>query len=161
MALKVELVTVPPGKLNPHPKNSRKHNPAQISAIQASIRRFGIVKPPVVDAKYTILAGHGLVEAILAEGLGETPALRISGLTDAQKRAYLIADNRLAEKSTWDWDLLAFELSDLAPVVSLADIGFPEWNPETHTLSKRTKTGEIDPDDLETTHTCPACGFEF
>ena len=124
MAVKYELVTVKPGKLKPHPNNARKHNPAQIAAIQASIRQFGVVKPPVVDAKYVMLAGHGLHEAILAEGLDDMPALRVSGLTEAQKRAYLIADNRLAEKSTWDWDLLAFELNELAPVIDLADLGF-------------------------------------
>jgi ParB-like chromosome segregation protein Spo0J len=159
--LNQQLVQLDPGALTPHPKNSRAHSSQQVNDLRQSIRRFGIVRPVICDEHHVVLAGHGLLEAARAEEFAEIPVLEISGLTEDQKRAYLIADNRLAEKSTWDWDLLAVELSELAGVFDLAELGFSEWNPATGVLDTNTRTGEITSDDLDTTHTCPRCNFEF
>ncbi len=155
-----ELRRVQPDQLTPHPKNSRTHRPEQIEELRLSIKRFGVVRPVICDEELMVLAGHGLLEAALAEGLDELPALVVSGLNDDEKRAYLIADNRLAEKSRWDWDKLAVELGDLMPVVDLADLGFKEWEYESIPRAGHGNS-EVDLDDLETEHECPRCGYEF
>lgn len=99
--------------LNLSPTNPRKHSKAQIRQIADSIVAFGFTNPVLVDGANTILAGHGRVEAARLLKMAEVPTLRIEHLTDAQKKAYIIADNRLAEKSGWDEELLALELQAL------------------------------------------------
>ncbi len=99
--------------LRPNPKNARTHSKKQIRQIAASIRRFGFLNPVLVDDGNMVLAGHGRLEAARLEGLTHAPILRFRHLTEAQKRAYVIADNRLAEQAGWDRDLLAIELGEL------------------------------------------------
>ena len=150
-----------PAELTPHPRNSRRHDSAQVEELRRSVRRFGVVAPIIVNDKQVVLAGHGILEAALAEHLPTVPALVVEGLTDLEERAYLVADNRLAEKSRWDPELLAAELALLAPSVDLADLGFTAWNPEVGLDTFTARQGEITEDDLETDHLCPCCGFEF
>lgn len=113
--------------LKKNPFNSRTHSPAQIQKIATSIRRFGFNNPVLVDQEGLIIAGHGRTEAARLLGLKEVPTLRLEHLSDAQKRAYVIADNRLAELAGWDRDILAIELQHLLDVevdFEVTDIGF-------------------------------------
>jgi hypothetical protein len=103
-------------------KNARTHSPTQVRKIQASIRKFGFLNPILVDEKMMVLAGHGRLEAARREGLTHVPIICFTHLTEAQKRAYLIADNKIAEGAGWDREMLAIELGelvDLLPVEGL------------------------------------------
>jgi DNA modification methylase len=111
--------------LIPFARNSRTHSAAQIAQIAASIREFGWTNPVLVDGDNGIIAGHGRVLAARKLGLTEVPCIEISDMTDAQKRAYVIADNKLAENAGWDEELLALELGELkAEGFDLDLIGF-------------------------------------
>ncbi|MFT3758451.1 site-specific DNA-methyltransferase [Thauera sp.] len=100
--------------LIPYARNSRTHSPEQIAQVAASIREFGFTNPVLIDQGGEIIAGHGRVMAARSIGLAEVPCIRLAHLTEAQKRAYVIADNKLALNAGWDNDLLAQELRDLA-----------------------------------------------
>lgn len=105
--------TVPTEKLIPYARNSRTHSDAQVAKIAASIREFGFLNPIITDGDNGIVAGHGRVLAAQKLGLSELPTIEAGHLTEAQKRAYIIADNRLALDAGWDNDLLKIELTDL------------------------------------------------
>lgn len=105
--------SVPVEGLRPHPRNARTHSRRQIRKIAASIERFGFVNPVIVDETGQIIAGHGRVEAARMLGLHEVPVLRIEHLDETEKRAYVLADNRLAEDAGWDRETLAIELQGL------------------------------------------------
>ena len=112
-------------RLVPNPRNARTHNRRQIKKIASSIERFGFVNPVLVDADNGIVAGHGRVEAARYLGLATVPTLRVDHLSDADKRAYILADNRLAEDAGWDHDMLAIELQGLIDLdVSIELTGF-------------------------------------
>jgi len=99
--------------LIPYARNSRTHSDAQVAQIAASIKEFGFTNPVLIDAGGGIIAGHGRVLAARKLGLSEVPCIRLEHLTDAQKRAYVIADNRLALNSGWDTEMLKVEFADL------------------------------------------------
>lgn len=99
--------------LIPYARNSRTHSDAQVAKIAASIREFGFLNPIIVDGSNGIVAGHGRVLAAQKLGLTTLPVIEASHLTEAQKRAYVIADNRLALDAGWDLDMLRVELTDL------------------------------------------------
>jgi DNA modification methylase len=99
--------------LIPNANNARTHSPRQIAQIARSIERFGFNNPVLIDGNNQILAGHGRVAAARTLGLNSIPVLKIEHLTDAEKRAYVLADNKLAQKAGWDADILAIELQDL------------------------------------------------
>ena len=99
--------------LKPYHRNARTHSRKQIRQIAESISRFGFTNPVLVDDDLSIIAGHGRVEAAKLLGLVEVPCLRVSHLSVAEKRAYILADNRLAEKAGWDREILAIELQGL------------------------------------------------
>jgi DNA modification methylase len=104
---------LPIGSIQPNPRNARTHSLRQIRQIAASIRQFGFLNPVLVDDADMILAGHGRLEAARLEGLDHVPVVRFGHLTAAQKRAYLIADNKIAEQAGWDREMLAIELGEL------------------------------------------------
>ena len=108
---KLELIET--SRLIPYANNARTHNRNQINQLRASLREFGFVNPVLVDKNLTIIAGHGRVEAAKAEGLEKIPCVFVEHLTDTQKRAYILADNRLAELAGWDEELLKLELDAL------------------------------------------------
>lgn len=108
------LVMVPIADLKPRPNNPRTHSKKQLRQIASSITRFGWTNPVIRDESNTIIAGHGRVEAAKLLGLSEVPTLLLSGLSEADIRAYVIADNRLAETAGWDAQLLGSELAYLA-----------------------------------------------
>lgn len=99
--------------LIPYARNARTHSKEQILQLRSSLREFGFVNPVIVDKNYNIIAGHGRVIAAREEGLTEIPCVFAEHLTDAQKRAYILADNRLALNAGWDEELLALEFGEL------------------------------------------------
>lgn len=105
--------TVPVTRLIPYARNSRTHSEAQVGQIAASIKEFGFLSPIIVDGENGIIAGHGRVLAAQKLGLAELPCIEASHLTDAQRKAYVIADNKLATNAGWDVDLLKIELGEL------------------------------------------------
>ena len=105
--------TISVADLIPYARNSRTHSDAQVTKIAASIREFGFLNPIIVDGESGIIAGHGRVLAAQKLGLDTLPVIEAAHLTEAQKRAYVIADNRLALDAGWDNDMLKVELSDL------------------------------------------------
>ena len=105
--------TISVADLIPYARNSRTHSDAQVAKIAASIREFGFLNPVIVDGESGIIAGHGRVLAAQKLGLDTLPVIEAAHLTEAQKRAYVIADNRLALDAGWDNDMLKVELSDL------------------------------------------------
>ena len=100
-------------RLIPYARNARTHSKEQILQLRSSLREFGFVNPIIVDKDLNIIAGHGRVLAAKAEGLSEVPCVFAEHLTDAQKRAYILADNRLALNAGWDEELLALEFGEL------------------------------------------------
>jgi ParB-like nuclease domain len=104
---------IPAGRLRPNPRNARTHSKKQIKQIAASIRKFGFLNPLIIDDADMVLAGHGRLEAARLEGLAQVPVIRFDHLTAAQTRAYVIADNKLAEQAGWDREILAIELGEL------------------------------------------------
>ena len=120
-----QIEQIPTADLIPYARNSRTHSDEQVAQIAASIREFGFCNPVLIDAENTIIAGHGRVLAAGRMKLETVPCLRLTHLTDAQRRAYVIADNRIALSSGWDSELLANELSDLhADDFDMALLGF-------------------------------------
>ncbi|WP_319797358.1 DNA methyltransferase [Nitrobacter sp.] len=108
---------VPIGILRPNPRNARTHSKKQIRLIKASIEKFGQIKPVIADDNNMILAGHGFVEAARLAGLSRVAVIRFGHLTETQKRAYLLADNRIAEQAGWDREILAIELGELSELM--------------------------------------------
>lgn len=113
MTDKLQIAYRPTAKLIPYALNSRTHSEAQVAQIAGSIREFGFTNPILIDEKQSIIAGHGRVMAAQKLGLDEVPTITLAGLSDNQRRAYVIADNKLALNAGWDDELLAIELSDL------------------------------------------------
>lgn len=114
-------------RLVPYARNARTHSDSQVAEIAASIGRFGFNNPVLVDETGSIIAGHGRVLAAKRLGMDEVPVVVLSHLTDAERRAYILADNKLAEKAGWDEDLLRLELADLQDLdIDLNVIGFED-----------------------------------
>ena len=114
-------------KLVPYARNARTHSKKQVLELRASIREFGFINPVIIDKDLNIIAGHGRILAAKEEGLKEVPCVFAEHLSDAQKRAYILADNRLAMNAGWDEEMLAVELSELEGVdFDLSLLGFDE-----------------------------------
>ena len=125
----LQIEQTPIHALKSHERIAHTHSKRQIRQIANSIRRFGFCNPILTDDNLTILAGHGRVKAAELLGLTCVPTVRLSHLSDAEKRAYIIADNRLAEKAGWDRRLLVLELQgliDLGFDVALTGFEMPE-----------------------------------
>jgi DNA modification methylase len=112
-----EIEYVSPDALKPNPRNTRTHSNKQIRQIANNVLAFGFTVPVLIDENSTILAGHGRLEASKLLGLKKIPAIRLHGLSEAQKRALLIADNKIAENAGWDRERLAIELPELAELL--------------------------------------------
>jgi ParB-like chromosome segregation protein Spo0J len=110
--MKIESIKL--DKLIPYARNSRTHSDQQVAQVAASIREFGFTNPVLIDSEDGIIAGHGRVMAARKLGLAEVPCIRLGHLTETQKKAYIIADNRLAEVGGgWDEEMLGLELAEL------------------------------------------------
>jgi ParB-like chromosome segregation protein Spo0J len=162
--LKIEYRSIE--ELIPYARNSRTHSDAQIAQIAASIKEFGWTNPILVDGENGIIAGHGRLAAARKLDQEKIPVIELSGLSENQKRAYIIADNKLALNSGWDFELLKLELHALDEVDYSVDItGF---SPDELT---KVMFGEIldakspeefkEVDETDMRHKCPRCGFEF
>jgi len=112
--MKHEIEYVSTQELIPYARNSRTHSDEQVAQICASIKEFGFTNPVLIDAEGVIIAGHGRTIAAQRLKIKEVPCLRLSHLTEAQKKAYVIADNKLALNAGWDDEMLAVELGDLS-----------------------------------------------
>src|ERR1035441_8496355 len=125
MARRIEIWLI--NRLVPYAKNARTHSPEQVAQIAASIVEFGFVNPILVDTNDGIIAGHGRLLAARQLGLAEVPVVVLDHLSETQRRAYILADNRLAMNAGWDDAVLAAELGDLAKAgVELTLIGFSD-----------------------------------
>lgn len=134
-------------KLVPYARNSRTHTPDQVDQIAASIREWGWTTPVLVDEAGSIIAGHGRVLAAKKLGIGEVPVMTASGWSDAQKRAYVIADNKLALNAGWDNDLLKLEFEELEGLdFNLSLTGFS--SDELSALLAEKLEGLTDPDEI-------------
>ncbi|WP_436642156.1 site-specific DNA-methyltransferase [Microbaculum sp. FT89] len=145
---KVGIESVSVSDLKPNARNARTHTRKQLKQIASSIERFGFVNPVLVDSDGGIIAGHGRVEAAKLLCLEEVPVLRIEHLNETEKRAYVIADNRLAELAGWDRDLLAIELGELIEFEFDVELtGFSIAETDVLIEEHEAKAGEPDPDD--------------
>jgi ParB-like chromosome segregation protein Spo0J len=164
MKPKIEHVEIE--SLIPYARNSRTHSDAQTAQIAASIKEFGFTNPVLIDQEGGIIAGHGRVMAARKLKLAEVPCIRLGHLTDTQKRAYVIADNKLALNAGWDNEMLQVEFADLTELGFNLDLtGFsseeinalklPDFDPATE--DEQGKLDELDPKWI----CCPKCGSEF
>src|SRR6266403_664986 len=112
--MRLKITYKSPTHLKPRINNPRTHTKKQIEQIAASIREFGFISPVLIDGTDGIIAGHGRIEAAKLIGMNDVPTVRVDHLTPAQVRAYVIADNKLAENAGWDRALLALELQELS-----------------------------------------------
>jgi DNA modification methylase len=136
----------PLGELTPYARNPRTHSDAQVAQIAASIQHFGWTNPVLVDGKNGIIAGHGRVMAARKLGLERAPVIELAHMSEAQKRAYVLADNQLALNAGWDDELLRLELADLSELgFDLGLIGFGEG--ELERLLAGSKEGLTDDDE--------------
>ncbi len=142
---KIEILKT--DSLIPYARNSRTHSEAQVAQIAGSIREFGFTNPVLIDAENGIIAGHGRIMAAQKLGLAEVPCIRLDHLTETQRKAYVIADNKLALNSGWDETMLALELAELQDDnFDLSLTGFDES--ELADLLAETIEGETDPDEV-------------
>jgi ParB family transcriptional regulator, chromosome partitioning protein len=163
--LKIEYIST--DELIPYYANSRTHSESQVKQIAASIREFGFTNPILIDEKGTIIAGHGRLVAAQLLNIDEVPTITLNGLTDIQRKAYVIADNKLALNSGWDIDILGNELKGLEEFdFNLGLLGFEEAELNTllgqidfspATEEEQGKLDQLDPKYID----CPHCGKEF
>jgi ParB-like chromosome segregation protein Spo0J len=162
--MQVEQISIE--KLIPYVNNARTHSDAQVAQIAASIKEFGFNNPVLIADDNSIIAGHGRVMAARKLGKGTVPAVRLSHLTEMQRKAYILADNKLALNADWDNSQLAIELDDLKDLGFDTDLtGFsadeiaalmpPDFQPATE--DEQGKLDQLEPKWIA----CPHCGKEF
>ena len=159
-----KIVLKPLKSLLPYLNNPRTHSEEQVEQIAASIKEFGFTNPILLDGDNGIIAGHGRLTAANLLGLKSVPCIELSHLSEAQKRAYIIADNKLALNAGWDEELLRLELTELKELgVDLQLIGFDQMELADIMLGKDVEFKEFDEsaaDDVQMV-TCPQCGHSF
>lgn len=155
--------------LIPYVNNSRTHSEQQVQQVASSIKEFGFTNPILIDESDGIIAGHGRLLAAQKLKLDEVPTITLEGLTEAQRKAYVIADNQLALNADWDIDALKVEVSRLTELdFNLDFLGFdddmlknltdtfePNFDPATE--EEQGQLDELDPKWID----CPHCGKEF
>lgn len=144
-----EMQLVQTAKLVPYVNNARTHSPEQIMKLRSSIREFGFLNPIIIDRKdYSVIAGHGRLMAANAEGIKEVPCVFADNLTEAQKKAYIIADNRMAMDAGWDEELLRIEIEALqAEAFDISLTGFEEQ--ELTDLFASEDESDVEDDDFD------------
>ena len=153
--------------LIPYARNSRTHTDDQITKVASSIKEFGFLNPVIVDGANGIIAGHCRILAAKKLGIVEVPAIEASHLSEAQKKAYIITDNRLALDAGWDDEILKLEIVELNSLdFDLKLIGFDDdelaillddVNFDPATEEEQGQLDELDPKYID----CPHCGKEF
>lgn len=162
----MQIKEIEVSKLIPYANNSRTHDDAQVAQLAASIKEFGFRNPILVDGM-GIIAGHGRLMAARKLGLDKVPTIDCSDMTETQKKAYIIADNKLALNSGWDTNLLSLELEELETNgFNLEVLGFNaeelsafmnDVNFDAATEDDQGKLDELEPKWVN----CPNCGKEF
>ena len=148
MTTTTEFQLVDINKLVPYANNARTHNKEQILKLCSSLREFGFVNPVIIDKVYNVLAGHGRIMAAKEEGIAEVPCVYADHLTEAQKKAYILADNRTALDAGWDEELLSVEMQELQELgFDLSMTGFDEK--ELTDLLGADADGEAKEDDFD------------
>jgi DNA modification methylase len=148
MTMTKDMELVPIDKLIPYSNNARTHSPAQINKLRGSLREFGFINPVIIDRDYNIIAGHGRVMAAREEKLSEVPCVFADHLTEAQKKAYIIADNRMALDAGWDEEMLKVEIESLeAQAFDLSLTGFDA--DELEKLFREDTEGKVKEDDFD------------
>ncbi|MCD8187239.1 MAG: site-specific DNA-methyltransferase [Ruminococcus sp.] len=142
----LELVSI--DRLIPYVNNARTHSKEQINKLRSSLREFGFVNPVIIDHDFNVIAGHGRITAAKEEGITEVPCVYVDHLTDAQKKAYILADNRMALDAGWDEELLAVEMSELLDLgFDLGLTGFDEKElADLFTVDNEAKEDDFDVD---------------
>ncbi len=156
----------PIGDLIPYARNSRTHSDVQVAQIAASIREFGFTNPILIDEEGGVIAGHGRIMAARKLNLEEVPTITLEGLSKAQKRAYVIADNKLALNAGWDEELLSVELNQLHE--EGFDVVLAGFDAAELSEIMGINDGILPPDEfkevdenIETDYCCPKCGYEW
>lgn len=155
---------MPLHSLTPYARNARTHSADQVAQIAESIKIFGWTNPVLIDEAGGIIAGHGRIMAAEMMGMADVPCIRLSHLSEMERRAYALADNKLALNAGWDEMLLVAELDELMGAdFDLSTIGFSLA--ELNNLIGTPNTGpgefaEVD-ENIETQHKCPRCGYEY
>jgi ParB family chromosome partitioning protein len=165
--MKLQIQYKPVTDLIPYARNSRTHDDAQVAQIAASIREFGWTNPILLDGLNGIIAGHGRVLAAQKLGESEVPTIELGHMDDNQKRAYIIADNKLALNAGWDNEIFALEFAELKDAgfnlnltgFNVDEIGkmLEETNFDPATEKEQGKLDELEPKWIA----CPHCGKEF
>ena len=163
----MEIVYKKVNDLIPYINNSRTHSEEQVNQICASINEFGFTNPILIDEKDSIIAGHGRLMASKKLGMEEVPCIVLSGLTEAQKKAYIIADNKMALNAGWDFNLLSLELENLKELdfdLELTGFSADEIDGLLST-NEDIENNDYEEQDLKENntqlHKCPECGCEF
>lgn len=164
----MEITQVKTESLIPYALNARDHGQQQVDRIANSIAQFGFNQPIVVDENSVVLVGHGRLEAAKKLGLKEVPVVRKTELTESQKKAYRILDNKLQNDSTWNFESLEVELEALAEEnFDLEGFGLDELEKlfssgkDSDSFVRQDSTREIDPSQFTMQCKCPRCHFEF
>lgn len=153
--------------LIPYANNARTHDESQIKQIASSIKAFGFNNPVLIDEENSIIAGHGRVKAAELLGLNEIPTIKLSHLSDAQRKAYILADNRMSLDAGWDVELLNLELTGLDELdFDLSLTGFNNEELLVHldkvNFDPTSEDNQGNLDELEPKYiSCPHCGKEF
>ena len=163
----MEIVYKKVNDLIPYINNSRTHSEEQVNQIVASINEFGFTNPLLIDEKDNIIAGHGRLLASKKLKMEEVPCIVLSGLTESQKKAYIIADNKMALNAGWDFNLLSLELENLKELdfdLELTGFSVDEIDGLLNT-NEDIEDNDYEEQDLKENntqlHKCPECGCEF
>lgn len=137
--------------------NARTHSPEQINKLRASLREFGFINPVIIDREFGIIAGHGRVMAAREEGIAEVPCVFVDHLTEAQKKAYILADNRMAMDAGWDEELLRVEIEALQGADF--DVGLTGFDDKEIADLFKTDSGKVEDDDFNLTAALEKASF--
>ena len=165
--MNLEVTYVATTDLIPYANNPRTHSDQQVAQVAASIQEFGFNNPILIDEHNSIIAGHGRLAAAQKLDMNTVPTILLEGLSEAQRKAYVIADNKLTENGGWDYDILAVEIDRLKELdvnIDLTGFGVEELQVITQDVDfepagedEQGKLDELDPKWID----CPHCGKEF
>lgn len=150
-----QLVSI--SKLVPYVNNARTHSPEQINKLRASLREFGFINPVIIDREFGIIAGHGRVMAAREESIAEVPCVFVDHLTEAQKKAYILADNRMAMDAGWDEELLRVEIEALQGADF--DVGLTGFDDKEIADLFKTNSDKVEDDDFDLTAALEKASF--
>ena len=164
--MNLEVAYVATTDLIPYANNPRTHSDQQVAQVAASIQEFGFNNPILIDEHNSIIAGHGRLAAAQKLNMNTVPTILLEGLSEAQRKAYIIADNKLTENSAWDYELLEIEIDRLKEFDLNLDLtGFePQELQDILGIGLEQKSEDVEFKEVSEAmlnHECPKCGFEF